>query len=209
MNMEQNTPIRLCEAKDKDGLRCTRPAIENSPFCAVHSPRKAEVPSMYQWAKNDYLRTLEDRVKQFKDPRTFNLREEIGILRVVLERILNSVTDDPSLMLVSSEIQQTILTIERLLKTTHEMERQSGELMSRDEVRDITTSLLQIMVDVLEELTVREKQRFRELTEWYETHKDIEDAQDLLILIQTPPDVSGALEEIADRYAETISSKGR
>ena len=210
--MDQKTLIRTCEAKNKEGLRCTQPANEGSPFCSLHGPRRAKPPTIYDWAKNDYLKSLEERVQEFKDPRTFNLREEIGILRVVLERMLNSVHDDPSLLLASSEIQQTILTIERLLKTTHDMERQTGELMSRDEVREVTATLLQIMVEVLEDLAEREKQRFRRLSDWLEEQRSAlsEDAAtELSALIQTSPDIPSALEEIADRYADTLSSQSR
>lgn len=217
-------PIQTCQAKNKDGLTCNRPVIENSPFCTYHSPR-LPAPTIYDWAKTEYLRSLATRIEDFKDTRTFNLREEIGILRVILERLLASVEDDPTLLLRSSEIQQTILTIERLLKTTHEMERQSGTLLTREEVREIATTLLTILVETLESLAQKEKKRFQALQALASPDQPAgaepgpgpgpEDGrgnlanflEELRPLVQNPPDISGALETIADRYSEILQGK--
>jgi len=134
--------IRTCKATHPSP--CNAPALPGSEYCALHNKK------LYNLDESDYLKSFTDKVNSaVANPRSRSLHDEIGILRVSLERVLSQCTSDTDLVLRSSEIQALTSRIESLVKTSFTIDKEIGELLSRDEAKALGAKILQVLIDKL------------------------------------------------------------
>lgn len=114
---------RRCKAKAKGtGERCKNPVVEGKQVCRIHgglSPGRPIVHGRYSVTKRQALR---EKIEQFRaDPQAGDLRDELAILRALLEDYLNRFDDylDPTsadIMLIYNMIDNIGKLVERIAK---------------------------------------------------------------------------------------------
>jgi len=130
--------------------QCWREAEYGSEFCLAHggkSTEQAENKRMYHLAEVDSrLRLAElsghDDIK--------SLREEIGLVRILIEKQVNSAKGDIDLLSRCGSINNLILTLSRLTKDCQALEKDLGELLSKQAVFRLIQSMCEIVVEELQ-----------------------------------------------------------
>lgn len=130
--------------------QCWREAEYGSEFCLAHggkSTEQAEKKRLYHLAEVDNRQRLaelsgHDGIK--------TLREEIGLVRMLIEKQVNSAKGDTELMSRSGSINNLILTLSRLMKDCHTLEVNLGELLSKQTVFRLIQSMCEIVVQELQ-----------------------------------------------------------
>ena len=78
------------------------------------------------------LQIWQQRLDEFAESNDAStLKAEIGILRMTLESILNKCTTSSDLLLYSNKISDLAVKIEKLIASSHRIERSLGNLLDR------------------------------------------------------------------------------
>jgi hypothetical protein len=73
------------------------------------------------------------------------LRDEIGIVRMILETVLNMCEDDFDLLLYSSKISDLVSRIESLVRSCHKLESSMGQLLDKTAALQLSGEIVQII----------------------------------------------------------------
>lgn len=135
---EENDPNR-CQGVGPNG-QCWCVALPNTKFCNFHTggDRTASLKRNYR------LKQWQARVNEFADnSQVKNLREEIGVLRMLLEEMLAKCNSATDLMLHSQKIIQLVAQIEKLVVSCHKLEAATGILLDVDQVLRFADNFLE------------------------------------------------------------------
>jgi len=127
---EPNDPKR-CQASGQHG-QCPYKAKEGSTRCIRHDSLGSKLAA--QKAADMYkLGTYQQRTAEFTTSSEIkNLRAELGILRMTLEKVILSCKTDMELTAYSGKISDMAVKIQALLKTCHRLEKDMGMMLDRD-----------------------------------------------------------------------------
>lgn len=127
---EPDDPNR-CQSTGQHG-QCTYKAEEGKQYCPRHlaCTRTAERKNK---VRQYNLTKWQNRVEQFADHESVkSLRDEIGIVRMMLENVLNQCKDEHDLMLQSNIISNLASQIEKLVSSCHKLEESTGLLLDKN-----------------------------------------------------------------------------
>ena len=140
---------RRCTAQVTGGNQCESIAQDGKYLCEKHQAqiyplaiKSKRKESLYEFAEQEFRRRLS--TKNLKSSKT--TREEEGILKILLEDIINSKGYQGR----TGELINLIRTINDLKKTNFQIEKETGQLMSRDDAIALGQQMLQILVEEVE-----------------------------------------------------------
>jgi len=142
--VEDDDPSR-CQAVIGTIGQCKIKAVEGSKYCPNHGGNekdniKAAEISNYQLAK--YQARLE-RMKA--NPSIKSLRDEVVILRMMLETRLNACETDTDLLLHSGPISELVVKIEKLVSSCHKLEGSMGRLLDKSAILQFASEVITII----------------------------------------------------------------
>ncbi len=134
-----------CQASGIGG-QCPYLAKPGMQQCPRHAARQETVAakaavSMYQ------LQEYQARMEQFgTHDEIKNLRAEIGILRMVLEKTVNECHgNDKTLVAYAGKISDLVIKLRALVQSCHKLEVQLGSMLDRDTVMLIGQKIVDII----------------------------------------------------------------
>jgi len=108
--------------------------------------------------RNYRLGKWKARVGEFADSEGIkSLREEIGILRVILEEMLNQCKDATELLLFSARMSGLVMQIEKLVVSCDKMEGKMGLLLNKDSVLQLASEFVEIINGEITDMAVIER----------------------------------------------------
>lgn len=142
---EPDDPTR-CQAVNPTKGQCFNKAIEGTSLCPCHGGRAA-----IQHQENAQLRTY--RLKKFQARLTEfaehdkikSLRDEIGILRILIEERLNLCNDELQLMLHSSQLSDLVMKVEKLVTSCNRLEGQLGTMLDKTQALQLGAEVVEIV----------------------------------------------------------------
>jgi hypothetical protein len=146
---EPDSPDR-CQATHKNG-QCQWKACEGSNYCEAHGGNKAIEAKEKEAIKNYQLSKWQARIDKKKAaPDLKNLRDEIAILRMMLEERLNACNSGTDLMLHSSAISDMVMKVEKVVASCHKLERNMGMVVDKQAILNFAGRVVQIITLELE-----------------------------------------------------------
>lgn len=143
--VEDPADPRRCQTNYKHG-QCPYKALEHSEYCAMHGGNKAQESRNKKVMQQYQLAMWQKRVDEFADnDKVKTLRDEIGILRVVLENIIVLCKDKNQLLLFSSKIAEMVTKIERLVVSCNKLEASSGMLLDKSAALHLAGQMVEII----------------------------------------------------------------
>ncbi len=116
--------------------------------------QRAEISRNYKLVK------YADRVHNFAtNPSVKSLREEIGVLRMLVEEHINQIQDPLSLVTKSGPISEMVAKIERLVRTCHQLEKESGIVLDKSKVMEICDSVINATLNAVESLSLTDDKK--------------------------------------------------
>lgn len=141
--VEEDDPDR-CQAVTPRG-QCRIKAIENNRFCPVHAAgavSKAEKEA----ARNYRLNQWQARVGEFADnDKVKSLREEVGVLRILLEETMNRCKDPGELILYSNKLSDLVMKIDKVVTSCHRLEAQTGMLLDKQAALHVASVIVNVV----------------------------------------------------------------
>ena len=112
---------RRCQGITPNG-QCINKSVENGSNCLVHGGNKQEERHERQGLNNYRLTKYQAQLKRFsQSPGIKSLRDEVGILRMILEEKLNQINDNVELVMSSSIISDLVIKINTLVVSCHKL----------------------------------------------------------------------------------------
>jgi len=141
-----------CQAMIKSQGQCTNLALEGAGNCAAHGGAKQlavqRQTSLTNYNLDRWNARIQEAVKsKLGGDGVKGLRDEIAILRMLLESRLNHVKDDFDLAVESQGISDLVLKIERLVTSCHKLEGSMGALIDKTTVINFAAEIITIIGD--------------------------------------------------------------
>lgn len=127
--------------------QCANQALPGSEFCAQCDDGSAARDE----ARNYRLTVAEyaDRHDELAVSNSRSLKEEIALARQLLERRFNLIQSNTDLVAACGPLTQLMQTIERLIKTSHQVEQDLEVLLHESAVMRIADALVSVVREVL------------------------------------------------------------
>lgn len=148
------TNWKRCEPDDPNRCQCVTGqgqcgnlAIEGSKFCGAHGGNAAAKVLDQKNLSNYRLAKYQNRLAQFADSdKLKSLRDEIGILRILIEERFNySIKTDNDLLLHSGPLADLIMKVEKLVSSCDRIESKLGLMMDKTQVMQLATEVVEII----------------------------------------------------------------
>jgi hypothetical protein len=132
-----------CTSIALDGQKqCPYPRLEGYEHCHLHA-LGSKKDADKQIARNYKLTRYRERVNQFADNSQIkSLREEIGLVRLIIEDIVNKCNDENDLLLYSGKISELIMKVNKLVVDCHRLEYATGNLLDKTTIINIANIMI-------------------------------------------------------------------
>lgn len=134
------------------GSQCLFKRVQPSKFCPRHGGNHALVAQTREKVRNYHLTKWRARVNEFADnPEVKSLREEIGIIRMMIEAIVEKCEDTNDLILYSGKLQELIGQAQKLVEGCHKLEERTGVLLDKQSILVFCDSAVKIIAEFVED----------------------------------------------------------
>lgn len=197
---------RRCQAVVPNG-QCLNVSCENSEYCLAHGGRhgatkaKAEANRMYNLGK------WRQAVSKFQDhDQLKSLREEIGLLRVMIDERMNACSDASELLMYSGPLSDMIMKVEKLVTSCNKIETHLSGVLDKTQALQLGQEMVEIIGRHLD--TVADKDMLiSKISSAIEDNPDVLDAiADALADCKSKEDV---LEGISNDIIATVERLGK
>ena len=142
---EANDP-RRCQAVVATTGQCTHLSVEGQSYCPIH--RRPDWDKGRNYALTKFRAEIQRKADSSE---VKSLREEIGILRLMLETRINKVADEMDLILHSGPISDLVLKIEKLVASCHKLEGSMGQLLDKSAILQFAGNVINIISEHVED----------------------------------------------------------
>jgi hypothetical protein len=140
---------RRCQKSAMNG-QCPFLSIPGHDYCPIHGPVPDQnAAGLYAFNKTEVL----VRISKFRghgDSRT--LAVELGLLRLLLEQLINKCEGPYDLLTCSGQISNLITQIKELQVANIKLEQKVGDLMTAEQVIEIAQGLYNVVSSILSTL---------------------------------------------------------
>jgi len=114
-------------------------------FCTIHGQAQAKIAEN-QNVRNYQLTKFKARLERHAtSPVIKNLRDEVGILRMMMEERLNRCQDDNDLLLQSGAISDLALKIEKVVGSCHKLEGSMNQLLDKQAILQFASEMISVI----------------------------------------------------------------
>jgi len=127
--------------------QCYNLAIEGSRYCGAHGGNKAQDVQTQKNLSGYRLAKYQNRLSEFSDSdKIKSLRDEIGILRILIEERFNySCKTETDLLLHSGPLADLVMKVEKLVSSCDRIESKLGLMMDKTQVLQLATEIVEII----------------------------------------------------------------
>ena len=129
-----------CQAITAKGNQCGYMSTDHSKYCVAHGG-SAKRP------QHNLLRTKwRADIQEYSDnPQIFNIKEEIGLTRLLLEKQLDACDTDVELLAHAPQLSDLLLKIEKLVTSCHKIEHSLGNYLSKTQLLNFANQVIAII----------------------------------------------------------------
>lgn len=139
-----------CQAVNSVG-QCNNLEAPHSKFCMAHGGNRAAGVKEKQEIRNYRLTKWKARIHKHADSAVIkSLREEIGILRIIMEERLALCKTEMDFILYSGPIQDTVMKIEHLVTSCHKLEDKLKIVVDRAQLFQFANMIINIVADEIQ-----------------------------------------------------------
>lgn len=117
----------------------------------MHNKKSGTIVSNYKLSWQNELN------KYLSDEKIVSLRGEIGVLRLIIEELLNQSEDAITLLSNSVTICGHINTVEKLVLSCHKLEQSNGLLLDKEQAIQLANELVTIVGNYIKDSLILEK----------------------------------------------------
>ena len=127
-------------------LGCNRETEEGSDYCLKHGGAFVRKRKKIEGLRNYRLNRYKQRANELVESEKLkDLRDEVAILRILLEERFNACEDTATLILHSGTISDLILKINQLVTSCHKLDLQLGDMLDREVVMEMADKIIELI----------------------------------------------------------------
>lgn len=141
-------PKRCTGPSETGDGRCPYLSEEGCTVCQRHGAHKQLKSQNRENIRRLRTTIWQNRLNELADPtkvEVYNLTEEIGVLRLLLEETMNSCKNATDLVVKSSSLNNTVLNLQKLVSAAAHLDIKLGTMMHKDRLFAIMDQLVQII----------------------------------------------------------------
>lgn len=147
----EDDPLR-CQCTQTQYGQCMNKACEDSDYCIIHGGQHAINKRKKEKLRNYILTKHQARIERHKTaPDIKSLRDEVAILRMLMEERLNHCKDDMDLILHSGPISDLVMKIDKLVNSCHKLEGSLGQLLDKQAILTFASEVITVITDNLDD----------------------------------------------------------
>ena len=148
--IEYEDDPRRCQHVIPNQGQCTNVSEEGTSRCIAH---QLGLRQNDKNAESNYnlIRYKADLIEKRDHSQVKSLRDEVGILRLMMEKILNSCKDDTDLLIKAPQIGDLSSKIERTVVACHKLEDQTGQLLDKTAILRFAGDAVSIIAQYIED----------------------------------------------------------
>ena len=148
-----DSPVQRCEPDDPHrcqnvGKRgqCLNLSVDSGNRCMVHGGNKQLQSQELKSLNNFRLGKWQAYVEKHKDdPGIKSLRNEIGILRVIMEEQMMKCETSHDLIMMSGQISDLVMKIDRVVNSCHKLEGSMGQLLDKSALLQFASQIIEVI----------------------------------------------------------------
>ena len=157
-NPLEHANTERCQGHSKKVGQCPFVKVNDTDYCARHGGTQSIAVQEKENVRNYHLTKWQGRVNQLADNSGIkSLREEVGILRMILENMLNTANDNDMLLMYSTRASDLVMKIEKLVTSCDKMEGKMGQLLGKDSVLRLAAQYVEIITDHITDTDIVDK----------------------------------------------------
>jgi len=139
-------PHDRCEGISQIQGSCPFKKVPGRKYCPRHGGTRGLRVDAKEAVKNYRLFRWKKRVGELAESEGVkSLREEVGILRMILEEMLNNCKDSMDLLLYSHKMSDLVMKIEKLVVSCDRLENRMGLLLSKGSILQLAQQYVEII----------------------------------------------------------------
>ena len=148
IRVEEDDPNR-CQSVDDRG-QCIYKAVEGGTCCLRHGGNRQQGSLQAAGLKNYRLTQWKAQAdEQANSSGLKSLRDEIAILRVLMQERLNRCTDATELMLASGPLSDLVMKIERVVTSCNKLEKSMSMMLDKQALLQFAGEAVSIITEEL------------------------------------------------------------
>lgn len=137
---------------------CNLLAVEGCTHCAAHGGAKQASALQKQATRTYNLTKYREQLNRFSDDDNIKgLREEIGILRILMEERLNLCNTSIDLLAHAHTISDLAVKIEKLVTSCNKIEKSLGKYLDKNDIVQLGMEIVTIITRHIDNVDVIEK----------------------------------------------------
>lgn len=189
--VEANDPNR-CQGPSKLNGQCPNKAIPNSKYCIMHGGHIQLNKERKERIRNYQLGKYQAALERHTDaPEIKSLRDEIGILRMLLEERFKTIHSETDLMLQTNIISDLITKVEKLVVSCHKLEGSMGQLLDKQALLQFASEIIGIIGEEIEDELVMKRIADKIIASLSKDRTGDNDEQSSINTSPSPTDSSG------------------
>lgn len=126
--------------------QCMLKAVVNSTYCPAHGGNKAFEAVQRKELRNYRLNKFKARIQELgNNEEIISLRDEIGILRILVEEKINQCQTETDLTLISGPLSDLLMKVEKVVSSCNRLESKLGDHLDRTKVLQFAQTIVQII----------------------------------------------------------------
>lgn len=143
---------RRCQCVVPTRGQCYNVSVQDSNYCPAHGGNKAFQAAKNKEMRNYRLSKFKARIQELGDSdEVISLRDEIAILRILIEEKINRCTDESDLLLMSGPLSDLIMKVEKVVSSCHRLEARLGDHLDKTKVLQYAQMIVQIIANHVED----------------------------------------------------------
>lgn len=154
---KDDSELERCDYMTSNG-QCPYKRVAGTNRCEIHAYHNNQQTLQTQ-ARRIYLAAQwAAQTGPFETPEQVkNLREEIGILKLTLMKIMQSCKSDQDLLMRSSSISELVVKIGKVVETAHKMDLAYGKLLDKEHLTAFGTKVIDLVSQFIKDPDVLKK----------------------------------------------------
>ncbi len=143
--VDEDSPNRCQHIIPTQG-QCKLEACEGSKYCPAHGGNKGFQAQEKKKLRNYQLNKFRVRISELGNTsEILSLKDEIGILRFLIEEKINRCTSDHDLLLMSGPLSDLIMKVDRIICSCSKLESKLGHLLDKSEILQFAQTVVSII----------------------------------------------------------------
>ena len=143
---------RRCQCVIPSKGQCSNVQVEHSQYCPAHGGNKAFDAAKKKELRNYRLNKYNKRIQELGNSDVImSLREEIALLRILIEEKINRCDTELDMILMSGPLSDLVMKVEKVVSSCNRLDSKLGEHLDKTKILQYAQMIVQIIAKYVDD----------------------------------------------------------